>query len=274
MAKIKSRVSLLRAAQHNTRERQPLNADEARAEQNQISGAVADVMRDYSYQLPEKVRKNAVHAVELVFTASPEFSGNWDAYLEDCGKWAVDLFGEKNVLHIARHNDEMTPHGHVLVMPLKDGKLNAKAFIGGSRDKMAELQDDFFQKVGKSYGLERGHSRAETKARHQPHTLAATAAKLDAREKELEQKSVKLDEREAKLKEAIAEFKNAMGMTPKEIRELKTRYDNQTPAGLRQYASYIESKGFLTVGEYRRKVEEKKNIEQENKQQHRGSFHR
>jgi len=199
MAKVKSRASLFRAAQHNTRERQPLNADEARTGQNEITGPAADVMKTYTSQFPKKVRKNAVHAIELVFTASPDFAGDWDSYLQGCSKWAAGLFGEKNVLHVARHSDEMTPHAHVLVMPLHEEKLNANYFVGGSRDRMAELQDDFYKKVGQQYGLDRGQSKAETKARHTHHTLAAAAAELDEIKHDLVGKTFKLNEREKTL---------------------------------------------------------------------------
>jgi len=252
MAKVKSRVSLVRAAQHNTRERMPPNADQARSEQNVAIGGMAEnVIKRYSEQLPAKVRKNAVHAVELIFTASPDFSGSWDQYLEACGKWTADLFGQKNILHIARHKDELTPHAHILVMPLKDGKLNANHFIGGSRNRMAELQDEFFDKVGKQHGLDRGRSREETRARHTPHTLAAAAAELEGKKKIL-QEAVK-----------------ATQINPLEIREMKARLanlDRQTPDSLRQQASLIEKKGFKTVGEYRKSREQEKAIQQSRSQ--------
>jgi hypothetical protein len=203
-------------------------------------------MNRYHEKLPEKVRKNAVLAVELVMTASPEFSGDWDQYLKNCDQWAGELFGKENLLHIAHHKDEKTPHTHIIFMPMKDGKLNAKHFIGGSRDRMAELQDDFFQKVGRPAGLERGQSRAETRARHTPHTLAAAAAEVE--------------EEKEKLVAVSKEVIKTHGMHPVEIRDMKARLarlDSQTPSSLRSWASTIEAKGFATVGDYRKAVEER-----------------
>jgi hypothetical protein len=260
MAKVKSRAGLVGRLKHNTREFLTPNVDHDRSERNWTSGGDASaVMARYSQMLPDKVRKNAVHAVELLMTASPDGSRNWKQYLTDCDKWAADLFGKENVLSIAHHFDETTPHTQILVMPLKDGKLNAKHFIGGSRDRMTELQDDFFQKVGKAYGLERGKPRAETKARHTPHTLAGKAAELDEREK-------KLAGREVKFKEAADDFKRLMGMKPADVRELQNRlsdWENQTAAGLVAIANNLRSRGFRNTAELKQ--------DEKNRQQRRSS---
>jgi len=266
MAKLKDSGSVVRSLQHNTRERIPANADLQKGGLNWIFGGSApDAVARYHELMPEKIRANAVHAVELVMTASPDFTGDeehgrdWKKYLDACDKWAMNFFGSKNLLHVAHHYDETTPHTHILCVPLKDGKLNAKHFIGGHRDRMAELQNDFYEKVGKEFGLARGESRSETKARHTPHTLAGKTAELDEREK-------KLDGRESKISQAGEDFKRIMGMKPTEVRELKTlveNWDKTTPAGLRVIAKDIEQSGAATVGEYRKSRETLRRIEQQ-----------
>jgi hypothetical protein len=202
MSKIKSSVALRKAAQHNTRERPPRNADTDRTDQNITDGRSAtDIMDCYEFLRPEKIRKNAVHAIEVFMSASPEFSGDWDKYLLRCSNWVQKTFGSKNILSIDWHKDETTPHVHILVIPLKDGKLNARTFIGGKRDRMVELQDDFFAYCGVPFGLERGQSREETRARHNAHTLKFAAQelkaqkeRLDARAAAVEKKSQGVDE--------------------------------------------------------------------------------
>ena len=195
MEKLKSGVSLRRAVQHNTRERKPSNADDERSLNNWTSSSSDEVMANYQGKLPDKVRANAVHAVEVVMTFGNGFYGDVQAYLKDCGKWVEDVFGKENTLHVAHHWDETTPHVHALVMPLKDGKLNAKHFIGGDRDRMAELQEDFFQKVGRLHGLDRGQPKAETKSLHAHHTLAGKITEADVIKKALEMESYHLAER-------------------------------------------------------------------------------
>jgi len=250
MEKIKSSGSLRRAAMHNTRERPPLNADPLRREENWVrGGSVDEVMKAYQERLPEKVRKNAVHAVELVMTASSDFQGNWRDYLVDCDRWAESLFGKENVLSVAHHLDERTPHTQILVMPLKDGKLNAKHFIGGSRDRMAELQDDFYKEVGWPSGLMRGQSRAETKARHTPHTLAATAARLEEKEKQLEKREAAAILTEAKVAEIRERGMELIKASPERIQTLL-----QNPEALHKFADERAQK----ILEHQKRIEQKR----------------
>jgi hypothetical protein len=251
MEKVKSRAGLAGRLRHNTREHLAPNIDPDRVQDNLLIGGTANnVMKDFSGRLPEAVRKNAVLAVEVLMTASRDFSGDWKKYLDDCDKWAAGVFGKENVLSIAHHLDETTPHTQIIVMPIKDGKLNAKHFIGGTRDRMAELQNDFHKRVGQPAGLDRGKPRSETRARHTPHTLAGSAAELEKKKKILEA--------------AINETK----INPVEIREMKNRLanlDSQTPDSLRSYASMLETKGFKTVGEYRKAVEARQEKQQQQK---------
>lgn len=124
-------------------------------------------MKAYKANLPEKVRKNAVRAVEFMMTVSPEVMERKDfnptKYLNACTDWARDKFGKENVFFVAYHRDEKTPHVSILLTPIDEkGKLNARSFFGG-REKMSALQDDFYNKVGKSYGLERGIKGSKAK---------------------------------------------------------------------------------------------------------------
>jgi len=248
MAKIKDHRGVTMALQHNTRERFPENADPNLTKKNQTyGGSTAESLCRFEEILPGKIRKNAVLAVELVMTASPDFGsspahGNMGDYLTACDNWALKTFGidlnKKDIrpaIHVAHHYDEKTPHTHILIVPMKDGKLNASHFIGGSRQRMAELQEDFYQTVGKRFGLDRGRSRKETRARHTHHRLAD------------------LDDREKKISEAENLIKKAIKVTPSEIQSLRTykaNWEKTTPAGLRVIAGDIERSGAATVGEY------------------------
>lgn len=169
--KLKSRASLFRQVQHDTRERMPDNADPARTHLNMGDKAVAPVMAKYDALLPEKVRKNAVLAVQYMISLSGEAVGKLGGrktldYLKECRDWAIArLGGPKNVLSICLHQDEKEPHLHVTMIPLKDGKLNARAYIGGHRDVLVQMQTEIGE-IGKKYGLERGRPRMETGRRH------------------------------------------------------------------------------------------------------------
>lgn len=114
----------------------------------------------YRKNLPKKIRKNGVRAIELMMTVSPEVLKRKDfnatKYLNACSKWAQKKFGAKNLFFAGQHFDESTPHVSILLTPIdENGKLNARKFLGG-REKLRELQDDFFETVGKEFGLDRG----------------------------------------------------------------------------------------------------------------------
>lgn len=223
VAKIKDVRGVVMALKHNTRENFPDNADPKRAQYNAfLGGSTLECMARYNERLPGKVRKNAVMAIELVMTASPTATlptntadkAHWDAYLNDCDRWALSVFGGKeNLLHIAHHWDETTPHTHVIFNPIFEGKLNARHFIGGSRSRLQELQDDFYEKVGKKYQLMRGVSREETRAEHTHHKYYEMLKK----EKELEDREAAVEKRDIELKDFQAVL-NDVKLPPEQSR--------------------------------------------------------
>ena len=184
---------------HATRTRETPNADPERTPDNWYcwKGSAEDVrkigMKHYRQTLTDKVRKNAVRALELMMTLSPEVMQNKKfkihSYVNDCDTWAKKTFGEENVFFIAHHFDETTPHTSLFLTPKIDGKLNCRAMLG-NRNKMSALQTDFYEQVGKKYELERGIQGS--KARHQ--TISQYYAKANCLDKSLEPPEKKLFE--------------------------------------------------------------------------------
>jgi hypothetical protein len=173
VAKIKGMGHLKAAALHNLREREAHNArPEAREYNSNHSEArsAEDVLEKWKERAPEKIRSNAVHALEYVITASPETIKDMsqerqDAYFDDALDWLREKHGPENILSAVVHRDEITPHLQVLVIPLDDReRLNARGFVGG-KDKLRTIQTDFARDVGLKHGLERGLERSG--ARHE-----------------------------------------------------------------------------------------------------------
>lgn len=158
------------ATQHNFRLEDTPNADPARTWLNQEY--VNQEHRPYQQLANERLaelnlvprRRDAVRLVELVLTASADgFARGADglvpdmresAWVKDNLKFVREQFGEKNVVGIMLHQDEITPHLHVLVVPLTpDGRLSCRDVFSPAR--LHQLQTDYGKAMA-PHGLDRG----------------------------------------------------------------------------------------------------------------------
>lgn len=169
--KLKSGIAVRRSMKHAFREQDTPNADPSRTPDNTHIGAksVDEALQRFNARLPEKVRKNAVLAVEYLITASPEdmkgkTRAEQDEYFRDGLEWLKRRHGVENIVYAGVHRDETTPHMYAYVVPLdRQGKLNCRSFLGGAQ-ALSEMQTEFAREVGKQHGLERGVEGS--KARH------------------------------------------------------------------------------------------------------------
>jgi hypothetical protein len=171
LQKIKSLQSLKRSFKHVFREQKTPNADSEKLGLN-INLSVnnsGEGMALFKNKLPARLRKNGVIGVEHVITASPDFFKNKsredvNEYFSKSIGFFNDFWGEENVLSGNVHFDETTPHMHLFVCPVDQttGRLNCRKWLG-KRDALTKLQDDFFNSVGQSYGLERGVKGSKAK---------------------------------------------------------------------------------------------------------------
>ena len=183
-AKLKSFGEIGGSLSHNYRDRPTPNANPQQTPQNEHSLKNAEsVMSAIKDKLPEKRRKDAVLCVEYLITASPDWvswhKSDEQKYFDDAKRWLEDRHGKDNVIATTIHRDESTPHMIAYVVPLVDGKLNAKKFLGG-REKLSKMQTDFADNVGKSVGLVRGleGSKAEHQTIKQYYSNINTAVKI------------------------------------------------------------------------------------------------
>ena len=98
--------------------------------------------------------------------------------MSDIERWAKDVYsfvsgkyGEQNIAAFIVHLDELNPHVHCTLLPIKDGRFAYKEIFAG-KDKfeysarMKQLHTDFFTEVNTRWGMSRGTSISETGARH------------------------------------------------------------------------------------------------------------
>lgn len=167
------------AATHNLRQLQAeIGADDhidaARTRTNQIifgpstasavSTSAASQMDDAGIGKP---RKDAVRAIEIVFSLPVVSNIESTAFFTECLSWSRGFF-KVPVLSAVIHLDESAPHCHVILLPLQDGRMQGSALVG-YRTRLQAIQQSFFDQVGQRYGL--------TRPKAQRRLNAATAMK-------------------------------------------------------------------------------------------------
>ena len=155
-----------------------------------------------------KPRRDAVLAVEMVMSASPSWFAT--ATPDERADWthtsmeyARATFGPANILQAVRHDDEETPHIHVLAIPLEQKQraragrprkgregakrapvlswgLNADRILGGP-ERLREHQSTYAAEIA-HLGIRRGRPKRETKAQHKPAAIYRAEAAQDRAE--------------------------------------------------------------------------------------------
>lgn len=99
-----------------------------------------------------KPKKNNV-IVEIVFSLPAGTAIPLRDYFEHCTTWAETHFGF-HVLSSDVHLDEACPHCHVLLLPLRDGRMRGSDAVG-HKAQLASHQAAFHEQVGAVFGLQR-----------------------------------------------------------------------------------------------------------------------
>ena len=197
-AKIRNLGGLSSCSKHNMREAEQgiEHADPERRVDNQLLQGEADALQAWKKRTEDvglgKTRRDAVRAVEMVMSASPEWFAS--ASTDDRDEWvrrsmayANKVVGKENVLQAVLHLDEETPHIHVLAVPLiektrkKAGRprkgraptdqtagptwgLSADEVVGG-KSRLVQHQNDYALSLTE-LGIRRGVPKRITNAQH------------------------------------------------------------------------------------------------------------
>lgn len=159
--------SITRSNKHNLRLQTTLNADPSKPVPRILFGH-GNPTADIKALLPKKIRKNAVIAVEVLLSATPEwFEKASPSEIEDWilaqTAWLQCRHGSRLIQALA-HADEKTLHVHALWIPLKDGRLNYRD-IQGSPQAQVALQDSYAAAMSR-FGLVRGQRKSKRKHEH------------------------------------------------------------------------------------------------------------
>lgn len=113
-----------------------------------------------------KIKDDAVFITSFILGSDKEFFDRITAeqqkqFFADCTDFFSERYGKENVVSAVVHLDESTPHLHFNLMPVADGRLCAKELF--DRAALRELQTNFYEVVGKKYGLKRGKEGSTAK---------------------------------------------------------------------------------------------------------------
>lgn len=113
-----------------------------------------------------KIKDDAVLITSFILGSDKEFFDGISPeaqkqFFDDCTEFFAERYGKENVVSAVVHLDESTPHLHFNLMPVTDDRLCAKELF--DRSALRELQTDFYEVVGKKYGLKRGKEGSTAK---------------------------------------------------------------------------------------------------------------
>lgn len=107
-----------------------------------------EVLRQFNIQ---KIRKNAVRCIEIVFSLPSNTSINKIDFFDECVDWAEKYFSvEKCVISAVVHFDQANPHCHLLFLPIRNGLMRGSAMVGG-RGSLKAMHGSFEATVTQKY---------------------------------------------------------------------------------------------------------------------------
>ena len=116
-----------------------------------------------------KIKDDAVLINSFILGSDKEFFEGLSPeeqcqFFTDCTAFFAERYGEENIISAVVHVDETSPHLHLNMIPVLDGRLCSKQLF--DRVALRELQSDFHEAVGKKWGLQRG--KEGSTAKHKP----------------------------------------------------------------------------------------------------------
>lgn len=237
MEKLKSSsdVCNILKEQHRSEDYESERADKEKSHLNLYSDNFENSFEKFKELLPKKRRKNAVVALNFLVTTSEEFESE-AAEIMYYTK-AVEFIGKNfgTVVGWAIHKDETSTHLQAVTIPLVDGKLNARELVGGSKNRMREIQNSFFNEVGEPFGLLRGlegskavHQTVEEKIRKEREELRKKTEELQKQKEAFEKEKEALQSQKQSL---IEEQATLFGVVTKATETLTSEKSN-TPKTL------------------------------------------
>ncbi|WP_053419237.1 MobV family relaxase [Viridibacillus arvi] len=178
-----------------------------------------------------KTRKDAVLVNELIVTSDKGFferltAAEEKAFFEESANFFSERYGLQNVAYATVHKDENTPHMHLGVVPMRDGKLQGKNVF--NRQELLWLQDEFPKHMQKK-GFELQRGEEGSKAEHldsMRYKIEQTKKQLDGLE-QLQEEGQLLEEKIQKKKKEFTEISEQLPVKKKSLKGLKKEIETE-----------------------------------------------
>lgn len=186
----------------------------------------------------------------------------------DIEQWAKDAYsfvsgryGEQNIAAFIVHLDELNPHIHCTLLPIKDGKFAYKEIFAGKdkfeySERMKQLHTDFHTEVNAKWGMSRGSSISETGARHRS---------TEEYRRKLSEECTTLEEQVKRHQGALSTLQADIRLAERRVKGLTSMVDNlrKTKAEKEQQLSALERSLQSHQGDTATIVAEKERLEKE-----------
>ena len=144
-----------------------------------------------------------------------------EEWAKDVYSFVCDKYGEENIVAFIVHMDELNPHVHCTLLPIRDGKFAYKQIFAG-KDKyefsarIKELHSDFAE-VNKRWGMSRGNSISETGAKHRT---------TEEYRRNLSEECTNIEEQVVRHKKTLSDLKLEISLAERRVKGLTSMVDN------------------------------------------------
>ena len=161
--KLKSLDILKNCLKHNLRqiprelgENRHIDPTRCKLNQNLVGGSdpssmVNEVAAKIVAATGKKLRRNGVLALEYLISLRPNTTVDINGYFPEVVEWLEDYLGCP-IISAVVHLDESSPHIHVIILPLRNGRMTGSALVGFKGD-LAALKLSHYKCVGQRFGL-------------------------------------------------------------------------------------------------------------------------
>lgn len=147
-------------------ERSHLNYDLVNQENIKYQDKIMKII-DEQRESKRAVRKDAVLVNEWIITSDKDFFKDMDPdktrdFFETAAAFFEERYGKQNLAYAQVHLDETTPHMHLGVVPMKDGRLSSKDIF--TRKELLAIQEEmprFMREKG--FEVNRGEEKSDKK---------------------------------------------------------------------------------------------------------------